>query len=197
MKNVFIICAGRTASTTFTHACSHIKNFTSAHESRVAFLGSERVAYPNNHIEIDNRLAWFLPHLEKAYGDEGYYLYLTRDHEKIAKSYLERWHLKESIVKAYGHGILMKETIRADERYDICLDYVQTVDLAITSFLKNKPNVMRIDVSELNERFNEFYDWIDAEGDVEKCIEELHNFSNKNNTNVVKKIVKTAVNVFK
>ncbi len=190
MSNIFILCAGRTASTTFTKACSYITNYTCAHESRVQHYNSSRVNYPANHIEIDNRLAWFTTQLEKKYKDNGYYLHLTRDPKAIAKSYLERWHLKESIVKAYGHGILMKPTIKKSERYQICLDYVEHVDETIKMFLSTKSNVKVIDIKNLQERFPEFFQWIGAEGDIDKCINEFDVYSNQNNTHILRKLTK-------
>ena len=56
--NIFVLCTGRCGSMTFTKACGHIDNFSSAHESRCGRLGNERLAYPENHIEVDNRLSW-------------------------------------------------------------------------------------------------------------------------------------------
>ena len=42
--NVFILCTGRCGSLTFTRACGHMTNFTTAHESRVALIGDARLA---------------------------------------------------------------------------------------------------------------------------------------------------------
>ena len=127
MKNIFCLCAGRTASTSFAKACSHIPNFTSAHESLVGILSTHRSDYPSHHIEIDNRLVWFLPQLDKnfAYKDT-FYIHLKRNKVNVAKSYLKRWHLKESIVKSYGHGILMKNIISEAEKMSVCLEHVDS-----------------------------------------------------------------------
>ena len=48
-----------------SRACASVTNFTSAHESRVGRFMEERVRYPENQIEIDNRLAWFLSNLQE------------------------------------------------------------------------------------------------------------------------------------
>jgi hypothetical protein len=66
-------------------------------------------------------------------------VHLTRDKHKVAASYAERWHLNESIVKAYGHSILMKPKIAKLERLGICLDYVNFVEKQIEFFLKINP----------------------------------------------------------
>lgn len=188
MSNVFVLCSGRTASTSFSNACTHIDNYTAAHESRVGMLGQERVNYPDWHIEVDNRLAWFLPRLDNKYGDKAFYVYLTRNYEEIAASYLERWQLNESIVKAYGHGLLMKKSISKSERYAICLDYVHTVEENIQQFLAYKSNVLKIDVTELATKFGDFYDLIGARGDKQACMESIKTISNKNKTNLIKKL---------
>jgi len=188
LNNVFILCAGRTASTSFTHACTHITNYSSAHESRVGLLSDERVKYPDNHIEVDNRLVWFLSRLNKRFGDEAYYVNLTRDSHAIARSYCERWHLNESIVKAYGHGLLMNTKIRKADRMKYCLDYVETVNFNITQFIADKPKVMTIDVSELGAKFSDFFHFIEAKGNLEKCIAEFAVISNKNKSNPLKKM---------
>lgn len=56
--NVFVLNTGRCGSMTFTKACSHIANYTSAHESRCGYLGKSRFDYPENDVEVDNRLSW-------------------------------------------------------------------------------------------------------------------------------------------
>jgi hypothetical protein len=67
MKNIFSLCAGRTS---FAKACSHIFDVTSAHETLVGVLGTRRLSYPSQHIEIDNRLVWFLQQLDKTFADK-------------------------------------------------------------------------------------------------------------------------------
>jgi ferritin-like protein len=50
---------------TFIRACQHITNYTAGHETRSTLLGEARVAYPDQHIEADNRLSWMLGKLGK------------------------------------------------------------------------------------------------------------------------------------
>lgn len=186
--NVFVLCAGRTASTAFSAACLHIENFTSAHESRVNILGKEKLIYPENHIEVDNRLSWFIPQLEEKYGDDAFYVYLKRDSHKIAKSYLERWGLTESIVKAYGHGILMMPTITKEQRYDVCLDYVHHVEQSIAHFLKNKSHTLEMNTDSLKEDFGHFWEGIGAQGNFESALAEFDVQHNLNNTSVLTRL---------
>lgn len=42
------------------------------------------MAYPPRHIEVDNRLAWFLGYLQEHHGHEAYYVHLTRDRDAVA-----------------------------------------------------------------------------------------------------------------
>ena len=45
-------------------------NFTAAHESRKSLVGGARLAYPDRHIEADNRLSWILGRLGRAFPDD-------------------------------------------------------------------------------------------------------------------------------
>ena len=188
MNNIFVLSAGRVASTTFANACKHITNFSSAHESRAGMLGADRLDFPAAHIEIDNRLVWFLAQLQSRFASDVGYVYLTRDKEEIARSYVQRWHLNESIVRAYGHGLLMKPHIKKSERLGICRDYVESTDFMIKHFLQDKPNKLFIDVKQLSDEFEMFFNWIGAKGDLASCISELSIYSNKNKSGLINKL---------
>jgi hypothetical protein len=122
--NVFFISPGRTATTSFSEAFSCVPGYTSMHESRVELLGKERVSYPENHLEFDNRLVWFLPQLANKYAKSSILVIVHRDKEKIAQSYNKRWH-KINIMKAYAQGIHMRDLAGND--IDVCRDYVNYV----------------------------------------------------------------------
>ena len=80
--NVFVLCTGRCGSMTFAKACGHISNYTSAHESRKQLKPKaprERFIYLDFHIEVDNRLAWFLGTLNEIYGTNAFYVHLKRE----------------------------------------------------------------------------------------------------------------------
>ena len=103
--NVFILCTGRCGSTTFAKACGHIANYSSAHESRFGLVGEDRLDYPEDHIEADNRLSWMLGPLAKLYGNEAFYVHLRRDNETTAASFERRW--GTGIIEAYTSGVLV------------------------------------------------------------------------------------------
>jgi hypothetical protein len=87
---VFVLTTGRSGSTTFAAACSHLTNFTSGHESRWNSSPHERLEFPDGHIEIDNRLTWFSGMLHARY-PAARYVHLTRDPDMVARSFQRRW----------------------------------------------------------------------------------------------------------
>ena len=186
--NVFILSSGRVASTALTAACKHISNYSCAHESRVGIFGAEKLNYPNDHIEVDNRLVWFSHQLDANYGDKAYYIHLKRNRLVVAKSFCERWNLKESIVKAYGHGVLMMPNIKKEQRLQVCLDFVDFSDKNISCFISDKPNSMVIRTEKLKEDFSSFWSFINAEGDYDKAIDTFDTRFNRNNTSWLRKL---------
>jgi len=173
--NVFILCTGRCGSTTFIRACEHITNFTAAHESRAGHIGKQRLAYPSNHIEADNRLSWFLGRLENRYGDRAHYVHLTRDPTDVARSYARRWDV--GIMRAYHDGVLWQMD-PANVREDVAMDYCQTVLANTDQFLANKSNVMSMQLENAQDQFTEFWQWIGAEGDLQAALAEWDSKTN-------------------
>lgn len=165
--NVFILCTGRSGSTTFINACQHITNYTAGHESRVHYLGRTRLDYPDWHIEADNRLSWMLGRLGKKYGKAAFYVHLRRDEEATAQSFDNRWSLRESIITAYAEGILMRPDKKDEE---MCLDYVRTVNQNIDYFLRDKPNQMEIRLKTAKTDFKRFWKAIGAKGDLQAAL---------------------------
>ena len=167
--NVFVLCTGRCGSVTFAKACSHIANYSSAHESRVKQTGAQRVAYAANHIEIDNRLSWFLGRLEERYGDDAHYIHLTRDAEATALSFNRRWHMRGSIMRAYAEQICMTSTM---DPLAMCRDYVDAVNSNIRAFLKGKSHVMNFEMEHASAQFPELWEWTRATGNLEAAMAE-------------------------
>lgn len=178
--NVFVLSTGRCGSTTFAKACAHIANYTSAHESRVAMLGPARLDYPENHIESDNRLAWFLGRMEKRYGDGAFYVHLTRDRMAVARSYAKRLE-PGMIMPAYAQGIhLGLPQDIAPLALDIALDYVDTVTANIEAFLAGKTRRMDFRLEDAKADFERFWVAIGAQGNLAAALAEFdvaHNAS--------------------
>lgn len=176
--NVFVLSTGRCGSTTFSKACSHLTNYTSAHESRIRLCGDARLDYPGDHIESDNRLSWMLGRLERRFGSDAFYVHLMRDREKVVQSFLRRW--GKGIIKAYEKGILMGAT--GAEPIDVCVDYIHTATTNIEVFLEDKPKKMSLELENASEQFPKFLERIEAEGDLKAAVAEWsvkHNASKK------------------
>ncbi len=172
---VFILCTGRSGSTTITRACQHITNYSSSHESLARKFGKERFEYPDNHIEADNRLTWQLGHLNQYYGDDAFYVHLKRNKEKTAHSFLKRYYFPGSIIDSFCEGIRMTppEKLSKDERLQACYDYIDTVTSNIDHFLINKSNVAIINLETIETDFTEFWERIKASGDLNKALHEF------------------------
>jgi hypothetical protein len=168
--NVFVLTTGRSGSVTFAEACRHITNYTTGHETRVGLLGADRLAYPDRHIEVDDRLAWFLGRLEEAYGDNAFYVHLRRDEQATAASRMRRWN--KPAMRAYRDGILW-DVDPAVSRMDLALDLNRTVSSNIDYYLRDKTQTMGIDIETAGQTFPGFWQRIGAEGDLGAALKEL------------------------
>lgn len=179
--NVFVLCTGRTASVAFAKACQYIDNFSAAHESRVQFTGTARLDFPEQHIEVDNRLCWFLGRLGQRFGKDAFYVHLHRDRLATARSFSNRWKMKGSIINAYAEAILLHNQDRSEA---VCLDYVDTVNANVAYFLRDKPNQMTIATEDIRSGFREFWAAIGAKGDLDAALKEFdirHNPTSEEN----------------
>lgn len=185
--NVFVISTGRTATTAFAKAASHLTGFTADHESRAMQPFVSRLNYPSNHIEADNRLLFFLPQLEERFGDDAYYVLLKRDHALIAKSYAKRWQLTVSVVRAWTHGIRMIPRVRGEDVEACCLEFVDYAESTLDLFLKRQKNVMQFNITDARNEFIRFSQWIGVNEAPESALEEWgqrHNLNVENSFNV-------------
>ena len=171
--NVFVLCTGRCGSTTFARACGHMRNYSAAHESRTQHIGAGRLAYPERHIEVDNRLAWFLGRLEREYGSEAFYVHLRRNRRDTAASFRKRY--ERGLIKGYARYILWRnagEKKLDHDPIDVCLDYCDTVNTNIEVFLQNKPHAMTFRLENAQQDFERFWERIGAEGNRAKAMAE-------------------------
>lgn len=174
--HVFVLCTGRCGSLGFAKACGHFENYSAGHETRSHLLGFERLAYPQGHIEVDNRLAWLLGRVEAGFGERAFYVHLKRDPVQVAESYAKRsgW-----LIEAYHkRGIVMG--CYEKDQVKVAFDMVQTIDANIQVFLRGKPHQMEINIETATEEFAPFMQRIGARGDVNAALKELtsrHNAS--------------------
>ncbi len=138
------------------------------HESRATLTGVQRLAYPENHIEADNRLCWILGRLDQQYGNDAFYVHLTRDRSASANSFVRRTGF--GIMKAYREGILLGGEQQTDQA--IAYDYLDTIESNISLFLRDKSNRMDFRLETAETDFAHFWQRIGAAGDLEKALTE-------------------------
>lgn len=182
-STVIVLCTGRCGSMTLSKACAHFTNFSAGHETRTHLTGPDRFDFGPNRIEIDNRLAWLLGRLDRAWGDRAAYVHLTRDPEAVAASFAARAH--QGILKAYRTDILSRSRYRSRgvPVMEFCRDYVDNVTSNIELFLRDKTHVMSMALETMETDFDRLAQWIGAEGDLEAARAELrisHNATKAN-----------------
>ena len=168
--NIFILNTGRCGSTTFIKACEHITNLSSSHESLSNKIGVKRFAYPDQHIEADNRLSWFLGRLDSIYGNDAFYVHLNRNKQKTINSFSKREDY--GIMKAYKEGILLGGESK-QTALQIAEDYIETTEYNIEFFLKDKTNKILFSLENSATDFEIFYKEISAEGNLQAALNEF------------------------
>ena len=182
-KNVFVLGTGRCGTVTVSAACGHFDNYTSGHESLRSELSAARFAYPDHHIESDNRLSWFLGELGRRFDDdETLYVHLTRSPEDVIASYARRWSsgFRSNIGRAFGHGIVIRTDDWPDSEVEsVVRFYVETVTTNIEAFLEGRSS-MSMQLEAIQRQFPDLIDRIGATGDLQAAMAELqvkHNAS--------------------
>jgi len=173
----------------FSAACKPISNFTSAHEGRARRLGVDRFAYPDQHIEADNRLVWFLGALDREFGNEAFYVHLIRDRKKVVESYDRKWVRYGSIIRAYCEGIhqITLHKLDREKRLEVVEDFYDNVNENIRHFLKDKDKVLTIHLENIGEEFPRFWKEIGAEGNLDEALEVFQFRHNRSKTGSFKR----------
>jgi hypothetical protein len=86
----------------------------------------------------------------------------------VAASYVRRWdgRFRASAIRAFAHGLVMREEWGEDERLAVAAHYVETVTENIDAFLEGKPHVRHLAIENAAEDFAALVDWIGGRGDV-------------------------------
>jgi len=176
LRNIFVLCTGRCGSATFAAACSHIRNYTSSHERNRQTYVSERLAYPADHIEVDNRLSWWLGRLDEAYGRNAAYVHLTRDPARVAASYAGRH--AGRLAPGWMRYIMgaEKETMEAEVE-PMMADMVAVITANIRLFLRDK-DWIPFRVEQHAEDWPRFWEWCGADGDYRASLKAWHHRHN-------------------
>jgi hypothetical protein len=180
---VICLTTGRSGSSTLAAALGHATNFTVGHETRSSESILKRVAFPDGHIEVDNRLAWFVGHLADLFGEssEVVWVYLSRDPALVAKSYSTRIH-STGIVRAYARGIRKDSSdLTHVDWYNLSLEMVEVINRNIELLLSSvKGPVIRIAIESPERGFTDLWKTAAIEGDLNAALKELrvnHNSS--------------------
>jgi hypothetical protein len=171
-QNVFVIGSGRCGSSTFAKACSHISNWTTAHESHNKLYGYQRFDYPAKHIEVDTLLCWRLGELLSRFPD-ALYVHLMRDPIAVANSWAGR---RRGVLKFWWRCIIGRWTIMNvpdDEVMPVAIDMVQAVTANIRFALKDAQHVT-IWIENPRSAFEQFWNMIDGNGDFNAAVAELN-----------------------
>lgn len=183
IHNVFVLATGRSGTMTFARACGHIAGFSAGHETRSQLIGGDRFDYPPDHIEVDNRLSWFLGELAHRWTSPAtLFVHLRRNRNEVVRSFERRWDstFPASIIRAFGHGIVARANNWSnDERREVCEFYVDTVNRNIAEFVRGR-NSMTIELEHLHDQFGMFVDRLDTTADMEGARREIataHNAS--------------------
>lgn len=200
---IFVLTTGRSGSTTFSRACGHFNNYTAGHESRWNTEIPRRLDYPDNHIEVDNRLCWFLGTLAVRYPD-AHYVHLTRPVDEVADSYAQRWgpdpvpllpwsvltrlsrgirekHPRVSMANAFGYAIYGKTSPwPSAQRVAVCRMMVEAIEANVVEFLRHRPST-KIELAKASDQFPAFAKFIGAEGDIDGAVAE---FAHRHNARV-------------
>lgn len=174
--NVFVLCTGRCGSLAFATACNHITNYTAGHETGHRRVGRGSFQYPDNHIEVDCRLAWRLGRLQKQYGRNAFYVHLMRNASDTARSYHAKMTKKNhGLARAWfevnGHPITPHWPA-------MLMDMVFTVRENIEAFLADKDH-MTVRIEEAKDRFPGFWNHIGAQGDLSRALAEFDKGHNR------------------
>jgi len=175
MNNIFVLCTGRCGSMTMARACQHATNYTAAHESWVL---RNDLAYPDNHIEVNNRLTWFLGLMDAKFPDARY-VHLTRDPEAVAISHAKHCvNQPAKIINGWRNVMRMGWQRHKHPDRDVmtdCREYVAAVTGLITVFLRS-PDIngdprdwVHVDIDK-PDSFRQFWHWAGCAGSLDRAM---------------------------
>lgn len=138
---VFVVGTGRCGSKTLAQALKKtVRNFTVGHESNVRFTGRRRLEYPDNHIELDHRLSFFLEELYSRHYDGAgrrpspIIVHLRREREPTIASWARRFNIKGGMMPGWQHVAFFRPERGADYHREVAESYVDAVTSIIEMF---------------------------------------------------------------
>jgi hypothetical protein len=176
--NIFVTGTGRCGTTTFSKACSHIKNYTSGHETKAGIINRK---YPNNHIEVDPRLFWNINKFFDLNNSLDYYIvHLIREPKSCINSIASR----KSTKNLWIPFTYQKKNPSKEEIFLASENYYYFVNSTISKVFENCSNYQLFKLENAEEDWYNFWNNIQAKGDYEKALKE---FKIKYNASKVRK----------
>ena len=164
---VFVLCTGRCGSVTLAKALEPATNYSIGHETLWGQVLPHRIDYPADHIEIDNRFAWLLGPLGERY-PRAFYVHLTRDPNRVARSFNRRW--GNATMRGY------RALSGLDEGLPTAMDYVNVVNSNIRHFIADKES-FTISLGD-DDDLRGLWTKIGAEGDLDEAVRLWNNVHN-------------------
>jgi hypothetical protein len=147
-------------------------NFTAGHETLAREPLPRRLDYPDEHIEVDNRLFFYLGLLEEAFGAEPFYVHLLRDEQDVVRSLLDRWDTPISLGQGWERTVMMRGAGTPQLHAEAAADAVTAMNAGIRVFLRDKPRQQVIHLEDCPEAFGRFWDAVGAVGDRDSAMAE-------------------------
>jgi hypothetical protein len=169
VSRVFVLGTGRCGTLTLSKAFAHATNYTVGHESRANRLEG-RLRYPDNHIEVDGRLSWFVGSLVQRYPDAKY-LHLVREKAATVDSMVGRQAKSSSMLAAFGDGIV---TAGPDFDRETASSLVyDTINDNIALLARQSVSYRYLELENLDRDFASIWTWVNATGDYASARKEL------------------------
>ncbi len=134
----FVVGTGRCGTTSFYQAAKYLRGFTAGHESAEGTYKDLR--YPQDHVEVDAQLAFFVPQLLRLYPD-AVWVHLRREREACVRSLATQ---NTYVMTTWAWHWLQLD--RADPFLAAGRFYDSTNDLLETLL----PDAIRVDLEELS-----------------------------------------------
>ncbi len=166
---IFVVGTGRCGTVTFHHACMHIDNFISGHESFSKQLFENDFVIPDGRIEVDPHFAHFLPVLIKKY-PEAKWVHLVRERIKCVESIA-----KTNGLKHYVKLVSMNNDVSMIKAAGMFYD---VVNANISKWMMDC-NHIEMHLENLTNEWDGFWNWIGAKGNFKSSVEQLSiNYNN-------------------
>ena len=160
---VFVTGIGRCGTVSFKEACSHITNYSSAHETV-----NPKLVYPDNHIEVNPHMRQCIREVAKKYPNEKW-IHLIRNKTDNVRSLSV---LDDGVIMTC-YWVLRGSTI-GETPIDIAETYYRDENNLIRDQLKlyvPPENTMILYLDMIQNFWKSFWEFIGAEGDFQSSIQ--------------------------